>query len=80
MAVISNSICLGASGSSYWVLPGRTEPFAKGNVNGNFAERIDVTATLIVGKGAIEKTRRGRRLGGAARKKIFHRPHPSLWL
>ena len=32
-AVVSNSICLGAAESSYWVLPGRTEPFAKGNVN-----------------------------------------------
>ena len=32
-AVVSNSICLGAAGSSSWVPPGCTEPFAKGNVN-----------------------------------------------
>ena len=31
-AVISNSICLGASGSSSWVLQDRTELFAKENV------------------------------------------------
>ena len=76
-AVVSNSICLGAAGSSSWVLPGRTEPFAKGNVN--FAERMDVAATIDCREGCYWEKEERKEAWGRSLQKIFRRPRPSLW-
>ena len=69
--MVSSSICLGGTGSSSWVLPGRMGPFAKGNVNLNFAERMDVTATLDSKEGYYWEIDAGEEAWGCIPKETF---------
>ena len=60
------------------MLPGRTEPFAKGYVNRNFAERMDVTATRDCKEGCHWENE-AREEASFFQPKIFHTPRPSLF-
>ena len=61
------------------MLPGRTEPFAKRNVNLNLAERMDVAATIDCREGCYWEKEERKEAWGRSLQNIFRRPRPSLW-